>query len=355
LIRELERQKKNEQASVRKYDKEIRKNSKRLSGVKVELKDTQNEVFSLENLISKRAVHVYKRGYRESLRFIAAADSPGDFFRRQLYVKKIQLRDSKNLTALRDARQRHSNKKDELENTVTRLSTAREEKSKAVKNVEDLISTTFDERTELLKDRSSLDNLLVSVRHDRKSIELQIEDKKAALKQVENWIASLEKKRISGSVQEINVSKNSAEAIVHKVKTFRNFNSSRGQMPWPVKGKVISRFGLEKNRITGTLTDNPGIDIKAKTGQEVISVLKGVCTRITYLRGFGTTVLIDHGEGYYTVYAHLDEVWVGEGENIEAGRVLGTVGSSGGVGSPRLHFQVWHKRQKQDPLKWLSS
>lgn len=76
---------------------------------------------------------------------------------------------------------------------------------------------------------------------------------------------------------------------------------------------------------------------------------------ITYLRGFGTTLIIDHGDGYYTVYAHLGDVWIRPTEEVEAGRVIGSVGSSGGTAEPVLHFQVWHKRTKENPARWLKS
>jgi len=355
LIRELGQQKSSEEKAVKNFDSKIRSNNRHLGKVRKDLANTTDEVQNYTDLIIKRAVFTYKHGGRETLRFLSAANNPGELFRRQLYVRRIQARDAKNLNTLRSLRNRQDSEQKDISATIKRLSNARAQKAEALKNIEKLISETNSERAYLQKDRTSFNKLLVNVKRDRQTVEKQIEDRKAAMKQVENWIASLERKRISGNVQEIRVSNRSSDAVVRKVNSFSSFTKTKGKLPWPVKGRVTKRFGLERNSTTGTLTDNPGIDIRAKKGEEVLSVQKGICTRITYLRGFGTTVLIDHNDGYYTVYAHLDEIWISEGESVEAGRVIGTVGTSGGIESPLLHFQVWHKREKQDPLKWLKS
>lgn len=352
LIRELGSQRQREQAAVKTFDRRISNGQSNLAGVRVRLNRTSEEVRHLEDLIRERAIFLYKHGSRQSLRFLLAAENPGDFVRRRLYVERITDRDRKNLEALRDAQQRHSRNERDLEETIADLRQAREQKAQSVKRIEGLVAETRQERSRLEQDRGHLDNLMADVKRDKQSVQALIDDRKSALKQVEDWIASLERERARGGVQEIKVSRRSGDIVIRPVESFASFSSARGKLPWPLKGPIVSRFGLERNKITGTLTENPGIDIRAREGTEVLSVQGGVCTRITYLRGFGTTVLIDHGDGYYTVYAHLGDVWISEGERLEAGRVIGTVGT--GVGdSETLHFQVWHKRQKEDPLKWL--
>ena len=352
LIRELENQRQRENTAVRTFDRRITEGEHNLGGVRKRLAKTSREVNDLEALIARRAVYLYKHGTSQSLRFLLAAENPGDFVRRRLYVERITNRDKRNLEALRSARTRHTRNERDLENTLTELREAREQKAQSVKRIEGLVAESRNERQKLEHDRSNLDKLMADVKRDKEMVLGLIEDRKNALKQVEDWIASLERERSRGTVQEIKVSRRPGDIVIRPVESFNSFDLARGKLPWPLKGPIVSKFGLERNKITGTLTENPGIDIRTREGEEVLSVQGGVCTRITYLRGFGTTVLIDHGDGYYTVYAHLGDVWISEGERVEAGRVIGTVGSAVSE-NPTLHFQVWHKRQKQDPLKWL--
>jgi len=354
LIRELERQRQRENSALQTFDKRINSGGQQLAVVQDRLRSTSGEVAALEDEIARRTIFIYKRGSRESLRFLLAAETPGEFVRRRLYVERITDRDRKNLSALRNVRERHAKNQQELEAVLADLRSARESKAQAVRRIENLVAEGRAERTKLEKDRGRLDGLLVDLRRDKEAVLGLIEDRKSALRQVEEWIASLERERSRGGVQEIKVSRRPGEIVIRPVEQFDHFSRSRGKLPWPVYGPVVNRFGLERNKITGTLTENPGIDIRTREGEEVLSVQAGICTRITYLRGFGTTVLVEHGDGYYTVYAHLGDVWISEGERVEAGRVIGTVG--GGVaGDPSLHFQVWHKRQKEDPMQWLKS
>ncbi len=355
LIRELEKQLAGEHRAVSRYESRISDSQRNLRAVRGRLTRAMQQVVSLEDLIRRRAVFVYKRGSRESLRFLMAADSPGDFFRRRMYVRRIHDRDRNNLEKLRQARQYQAASETALQVTLRDLAQARDRRAMAVERSEKLVSEGQQERRRLEHDRKNFSSLFESIQRDRKAISTLISDRETALRQVEDWITTLERDRARGVVQEIRVKPRTGDILVHDVENFGGFAKGRGRLPWPVKGRVVRNFGLETNKITGTVTENPGIDIQAPVDSEVIAVQGGICTRITYLRGFGTTVLIDHGQGYYTVYAQLGDIWVSEGEEVHAGRVLGTIGTSQTTGKPRLHFQVWHKRKKQDPLKWLSS
>ncbi len=355
LISELETQVAEEKRAVQRYSREADDAGRRKRIAQGKLAELTDEVAGLEDLISRRAVYVYKHGARASLRFLMAADNPGDLFRRRIYVNRIQDNDQKNLERLRDARQRQDRAAKDLAQTERDMNRALENKRQSLQRSEQLASETRQEQQQLNGDRKQISAMLQDVQQDRESVAQMLADRKASLEQVEEWITSLERQRSGGEVQEIHVRPHaSAEVVVHRVPTFERFEQAKGRLPWPVKGRVLSRFGMQTNAVTGTVTENPGIDIAADEGAEVIAVQAGVCTRITYLRGFGTTMLIDHGDGFYTVYAHLGDLMVSEGEEVEAGRVLGAVAPERLAGQSRVHFQVWRQRQKEDPLNWLA-
>jgi len=103
-----------------------------------------------------------------------------------------------------------------------------------------------------------------------------------------------------------------------------------------------------------TTTENPGIEIKGRPGSSIKTVLSGVITTITYIRGYGTTIIIDHGSGFYTVYSHVTNIETAVDSEVRAGDTIAYMGESGSINGSKLHFEIWGKGQKLDPEKWLT-
>ena len=102
-----------------------------------------------------------------------------------------------------------------------------------------------------------------------------------------------------------------------------------------------------------TTTENPGIDIKGQPGSPIRSVLGGVVTTITYIRGYGTTIIIDHGGGFYTVYSHVTNIQTTVDGQVRNGDIIAYMGDSGSINGSKLHFEIWGKGQKLNPEQWL--
>jgi murein DD-endopeptidase MepM/ murein hydrolase activator NlpD len=120
---------------------------------------------------------------------------------------------------------------------------------------------------------------------------------------------------------------------------------------WPVEGKIVSRFGAKKGGM-----HNDGINIEAPAGTQVVAGDNGVVAYAgNELRGFGNLLLIRHADGWITAYAHNDKLLVRQGEKVKRGQPIATVGRSGNVSSPQLHFEVRKGTDPVDPLGYLSS
>jgi septal ring factor EnvC (AmiA/AmiB activator) len=128
----------------------------------------------------------------------------------------------------------------------------------------------------------------------------------------------------------------------------------RGHLPWPVEGRVIGEFGPQVNPRFGTETVRPGIDIEAPEGAPIRAVAPATVAYRGWLKGYGNLVILDHGDGFHTLYAHASTVLVDEGETVRAGGVIGRVGETGSVDGPRLHFEVRSQGRAEDPRQWLS-
>jgi murein DD-endopeptidase MepM/ murein hydrolase activator NlpD len=120
---------------------------------------------------------------------------------------------------------------------------------------------------------------------------------------------------------------------------------------WPVDAPVTSGFGL---RFLGMDPDiHRGVDLSVGTGTPVGAMSRAQVRFAGVMTGFGNVVWLDHGGGTLTVYAHLSEVHVREGEQVQARQIIGLSGATGNVTAPHLHFEVWRWGREVDPVPLL--
>ena len=133
------------------------------------------------------------------------------------------------------------------------------------------------------------------------------------------------------------------------------FAKRKGKLDWPVQGKIVTTFGRHRDPVLKTVIPDVGIKIKTGEGEEVRSVFEGEVTIVTWMRGVGNMVLVNHGGGYYTVYGHLDEVYVNPGDEIDRGMILGQVGEYDGLYQSELNFGIWTPPGPNpvNPVHWL--
>ncbi|KXK51988.1 MAG: membrane-bound metallopeptidase [Chlorobi bacterium OLB7] len=115
--------------------------------------------------------------------------------------------------------------------------------------------------------------------------------------------------------------------------------------------KILLDYGERYNPKTNTVTINPGVNIRADAQGNVSSAGPGRVTLVTWMPGYRTVVIVDHGAGYRTVYANLASATVRRGSNVRRGEQIGKAG--GPKGGRYLHFQVWKERQRMNPMTML--
>lgn len=124
---------------------------------------------------------------------------------------------------------------------------------------------------------------------------------------------------------------------------------SSGTFSWPVAGKVISYFGSKKG-----LVINKGIDIEAREGSKVVAAESGVISFVDEnMKGLGKTIIIDHENGFSTVYAHNSEILVKAGQRVTRNQLIARVGKTGRAWKPHLHFQIRKEHEPQNPFYYL--
>lgn len=128
------------------------------------------------------------------------------------------------------------------------------------------------------------------------------------------------------------------------------FGQAKGRLPWPVSGAIASNYGTPKE---GTSLKWEGLLISAPEGAEVVAVHPGQVAFTGWMRGLGTILILDHGNGFMSLYAHLNSVSHQPGDKVAARATLGQVGTSGGRASPALYFEIRQRGAPVNPSDWL--
>lgn len=136
--------------------------------------------------------------------------------------------------------------------------------------------------------------------------------------------------------------------ITHQARR-RPFQQLRGQLSWPVRGRVQRLFGKRRHQSRAQWN---GVMIKASSGRKVHTVSHGRVAYADWLRGYGLLVIIDHGQGYMSLYGHNQVLFKETGDWVDSGEVIATVGDSGGQASSGLYFEIRHKGKPANPSIW---
>jgi septal ring factor EnvC (AmiA/AmiB activator) len=132
-----------------------------------------------------------------------------------------------------------------------------------------------------------------------------------------------------------------------------HFEDNQHHLPWPARGPVTAEFGDRVELTFGTVTTHNGIDIRAVAGSDVQAIADGMVVHADWVHGYGQVVIIDHGEHYHTVMAHLGTVLVQSGDRVARGQVIGTVGDSGSLRGTVLYLEIRRGAKALYPRQWL--
>jgi len=300
------------------FDKEIAKNIS-------ESRDLQKEIETSENDVSKRLAALYKLNRLGKIYVLASAQSMYEFFQRKKALEQVLAYDENNWQNLLDNKAR-------LQQVLIELKKKKAEKIAA--------EADFNKHIEMMSlERANRSKVLDNIRKKRSLKLAALESLKQAAADLDRTIASLK----SGSDLPEPQKDISSKA----------FSELKGLLNMPVKGKITSFFGPYRDKKFNVTNFRSGIEIKADRGEPIRAVCDGRVLYARWFKGYGNMIIIDHGNNYYTVYAHAQELFTSKGDQVEMGEVVATVGDSGSMSGPVLHFEVRHHGKPEDPLKWI--
>jgi septal ring factor EnvC (AmiA/AmiB activator) len=135
----------------------------------------------------------------------------------------------------------------------------------------------------------------------------------------------------------------------------KSFTLSKGLLKMPVNGTVVATFGPYRDSQLKINSFRSGIDIRAKKGTPIRAVFSGRTIFASWFKGYGNLLIIDHGDSYYSVYAHAQELFKKKGDPVKAGEVIATVGDTGSLDGAKLYFELRRHGKPLDPMQWIKN
>ncbi|MEJ2731561.1 MAG: peptidoglycan DD-metalloendopeptidase family protein [Deltaproteobacteria bacterium] len=303
--------------------REIKALEKKIAETDAASEKLANQISDNEIYVAKRLVALYKLNRLGKFHVLASAESLQELLKRKTAIERILTYDETVIKALMDNRL-------DLEAARSRLEEHRNEKRRRADEYQKQIKQMQAERRQRAK-------LLAHIRKEKSAQLAAIESLKLAARDLDDKIKNLDIE--------------SAAKTLQKYAAPEPFRAYKGLLKMPVKGKIISLFGKFKNTSYQVLNFRSGIEIQTERGEPIEAVYAGKILYADWFKGYGNMIIIDHGENYYTVYAHIEEAFKSTGDTVETGEVIATVGDSGSISGPKLYFEVRHHGKPLDPKK----
>jgi septal ring factor EnvC (AmiA/AmiB activator) len=346
------------------YRTEEKQKEAKISESEQKISQLEDEIKQLQKNYAKYIKAAYMHGQPDELEMVVDAASVQQALLRLKYLEKFSDQRTKDIAKLKESREQLIVEKEILKKEKE----AKAQLAAAKEKEESTLLSRLDERKRILK----------IIKHDKSELKKEIEAKKQAEIKIRslitNLIAEAERKKkeeadrlarekLKGDVRpaedlsDIKAENNTGESSAYDVNLstsdFASFSSLKGRLNWPVaNGKIIRKYGENRNNKTNTVMLNYGVDIAASKDINVKAVSDGVISAIDWIPGYGSVVIVTHKGDYRTVYSHLSEIYVNEGDKVKPGSVIAQVGDS--IEGKILHFEIWNSRENQNPEVWLA-
>lgn len=346
------------------YRKEVKKKQNQINDGEKKIKQLEDDIKLLEDNYAKYIKAIYKHGQPNELEMVVNSASVQQALLRFKYLEKFSEQRTLDINKLKAGKQQLIVEKEML----------KKEKEEKIK----FAAAKENEESSLLSKLKERKKILRAIRHDKSELKKELEAKKQAEIKIRNIITNLiaeaEKKRkeeadrlarerlkgdmrTGNDLNEIKSENDIAESSDYNVNlstsNFASFSLLKGRLNWPVSnGKIVRKYGENKNSKTNTIILNYGVDIAAAKDINVKAVSEGVISAIDWIPGYGSVIIITHKGNYRTVYSHLAEIYVNEGDKVQSGNVIAKIGDS--IEGKILHFEIWNSRENQNPELWLA-
>jgi len=306
--------------NLRYLSRKLKNRKKTLAKLKRQRRKEEQKLLAQRELLGKQVRSAFMIGRQEYLKLMLNQEDPALVGRTLVYYDYFNQARSEQINQVQAALEKIENLSVAISAEAKRLQQTRTKQQAEKKALE----KTYRERA----------LVLASLSRDIKSKDQQLTQMSADEKRLQNLLQAINK-----AMPDI-----FAEAGNHK-----SFVAYKGKLVWPVNGQVKKLFG--KRRKSGKLKWN-GVIIRAAKGREVHAISHGRVAYADWLRGYGLLLIIDHGDGYMSLYGHNQSLYKETGDWVDVNEVIGEVGDSGGQQRSGLYFEIRHKGKPTNPSRW---
>jgi len=346
----LEDDLKNKTRLLKDLETKLRGSSQRIARLSRDIDGTDTRLQRSRALLRQRLRAMYKQGRMGYVGVLLSADDFSGAGRRLKYLSALAAQDQRLIKA--------------YNTSLVELSQKRAEFAQYKKEVSEASGKAAATRNQIVEEQRRYRVLLAKVREDKAGHLAAVKELEKSAKDLQALIARLQsdeerQRRASRAAPKREgargqgTGKEPEESL--DIRDDGRFERLRGKLPWPASGTLASTFGRQEHPRFHTVTFNRGIEITAPQGRDIVAVAEGTAIYADWFKGYGRLVILDHGSGYFTLYAHASDILIKTGDAVSGGQVIAKVGDSGSLEGPQLYFELRHKGKPQDPLAWLRS
>lgn len=304
---------------LKKKDQEIEEINGRMAALRTRIGDRRSSILT-------RLRVQYMEGRFGYLKALLAADDYGDLQRRFQYLSAVSKREYDLLDA-------HRQDVDRLQEVERQREAAREEMLVYKQNTDRKL-----EEIQGIKREKHV--FLAKITHEKESYDRAVAELERSAGRVDALLKDLEVRRRA--------------AAVRPEKDLAGIHPFKGALHWPADGEVVSRFGRQKHPTFDTYVQKKGIEIRTEEGSAIRAVMPGTVAYADWLKGYGLVVILDHANGFFSLYAHASKLLAKVGEQVQTGQWIGETGDTGLTGETTLYFELREGAEPVDPLAWLA-
>lgn len=282
-----------------------------------ELLEINKELDAKSEILNNRVAAIYKNGNTNILDVIFKAQSFTELLSKLKLMNLLADQDAVIIEEIKD-------KKNATLSVQQSIMELQKKQNEQKSNLEKLVTQAEQKKTEISGILDEKKNLLSSAKADKNALiamEAQLTAKETEIQRV--------------------------------LESLRYGSAPSGRLQWPTAGRLISGFGNRRHPIFGGIRFHSGVDLAAPSGTPIVAADGGEVLQASYSGGYGYSILIYHGGGFATFYAHMSSFAVGQGQMVKRGQVIGYVGTTGWTTGPHLHFEVRINGVAQNPLGYL--
>ena len=319
-IKDIKKSIGSKEKEIKKFEKSIASTNKDINILSDEIETMTGKMKNRKEVLKDYIKALHKQKFDSQMITLVSADDYQDFIKKSRYVSLIADHNSKIINAYKADLNKIQEKKKNLLNLQATLNSSK--------------ANARNKKKKLLHEKEKKGELFSKVRNRRIAHEKKIEKLEQSSKELQKMVTKLRSTEMPSAI------------------IGQGFVSQKGTLPWPVNGKVVTPFGQYKDNYDVLVKKN-GIDISAGQGETPRAIAGGRVVFTGKFEGYGNLLIIDHGNGFHSLYGNLSETSIQESALLVEGMDVGRIEKSSKNKNPLLFFEIRHKGRPVDPLEWL--